>query len=100
MNINIPNEGGILVAYGSTPHHVCLGDSYGSRWTIHLVTALKQSTSSDDVCHVLTNANKLMRMEAERDSEENERRVEFQTAEHISSLADFVCFKKEAPPKN
>lgn len=100
LNINIPNEGGILVAYGSTPHHVCLGDSYGSRWTIHLVTALKESTISDDVCHILTNANKLMRMEAERDYRENEQRIEFQTAEHISSLAEFVCFKKEAPPKN
>ena len=97
-NWMIPKEGSMLVAYASTPHHVSYEGSggFGSLWTGYLIQVLNNSNDSDDVCHVLTKANILMREEAERKSHETNDTVEFQTAEFTSNLAEFVCFKKEA----
>lgn len=97
-NWRIPKEGSMLVAYASTQHHVSYEDSkgFGSRWTRYLIQALDDSNESDDVCHVLTSANILMRKEAEEKSQETKNTVVFQTAEFTSNLAEFVCFKNEA----
>ena len=98
-NWKIPKEGSILVAYASTPYHVSYKSStgYGSRWTTHLVQALNESKENDDVCHVLTSANILMKKRAEMDvNEKGYASIEFQTAEFTSNLAEFVRFKEEA----
>lgn len=94
----IPKEGGTLVAYSSTPYHVSLENSsgHGSRWTTNLVQALKDSKEDDDVCHVLTSANILMKKRAESNGEKAGASIEFQTAEFTSNLAEFVRFKEEA----
>ena len=84
----VPKEGNMLVAYASTQHHVSYGGPGGSRWTNCLVKALKESKESDDVCRILTTANIMMRKEPNQHC--------FQTAEFISNLADYVCFKQEA----
>ena len=94
----IPKEGGMLVAYASTPDHVAYADSsgLGSRWTNCLIQALENSKESDDVCRVLTNANILMR---EKTESTNSDRKMFQTAEFTCSLTEFVCFKQEIKKK-
>ena len=81
----IPREGGVLVAYASTPYHVAYVDSSGSRWTNCLVRALKES--KDNVCRVLTDANILLGKQPNS---------ECQTAEYINNLRQFVYFKQEA----
>ena len=85
----VPKEGNTLVAFASTQYHVSYGDNTGSRWTNCLVKAIKESKESDDVCRILTTANIMMRK-----AEPHQKF--FQTAEFISSLADYVCFKQEA----
>ena len=84
----IPNEGNMLIAYASTRYYVAHESSSGGQWTNCLVKALRDSKESDDVLHILTEANMMMRKEP------NHRY--FQTAEFISSLVDHVHFKKEA----
>ena len=84
----IPKEGGMVIAYSSTPCHPSYGIPDGSRWTNCLVKALKESKRSDDVNQILTKANILMR---------NQPNYKYcQTAEFTCNLADFVCFKQEA----
>ena len=97
--ISIPKEGGMLFAYASTPDHVAYGNSSGSRWTNCLVQALEKSKDDDDALHVLTSANILMRKEVEKKDQTPGAAVEFQTAEYISTLAEFVYFKQEAVKK-
>ena len=85
----VSKDGNMLIAYASTRYHVSYGDhSAGSQWTNCLVRALSESKESDDVLHILTEVNLMMRKEP------NHRY--FQTAELTSSLADHVYFKKEA----
>ena len=86
----VPKEGGVLIAYASTPYHISYGNASGSRWTNCLVRALKESRDNDDVCRVLTSANILMRKQP---------KGECQTAEYTNTLAEFVYFKQEATKK-
>ena len=83
----IPREGGVLIAYASTPYHVSYGDSSGSRWTNCLVQALEESKDNDDVCRILTTANILMAKQPNS---------ECQTSEYSNTLREFVYFKQEA----
>ena len=88
----VPKEDNMLIAYASTRYHVSYGDpAAGSQWTNCLVRALRKSKESDDVLHILTEVNIMMRKEPDHDY--------FQTAELTSSLADHVYFKKEAIEK-
>ena len=86
----ISKEGNMLIAYASTRYYVAHESSSGAggRWTNCLVKALRDSKESDDVLHILTEANSMM------NKEPNHRY--FQTAEFICSLVDHVYFKKEA----
>ena len=84
----IPKEGNMLIAYASTRYYVAHESSSGGRWTNCLVKALRDSEESDDVLHILTEANIMMNKEPSHRY--------FQTAEFISSLVDHVYFKKEA----
>ena len=84
----VPKEGNMLVAYASTQYYVSYAGPAGSRWTNCLVKALEESKESDDVCRILTTANIMMRKVPNQQC--------FQTAEFISNLADYVCFKQEA----
>ena len=83
----IPQEGGVLVAYASTPYHVAYEGPSGSRWTKCLVQALKESKDNDDVCWVLTRANILM---------SEQPKSKYQTSEYSNTLREFVYFKQEA----
>ena len=94
----IPKEGSMLIAYSSTTNHMSYGSTdSGSGWTNCFIQALKDSKESDDVCYVLTKANKLMKEKNQIESLKMPKEItKFQTAEFSSSLAEFVCFKKEA----
>lgn len=84
----LPKEGGMVIAYASTPYHKAYGCSDGSRWTNCLVKALKESKRSDDVNYILTKTNILMKNEPNYSV--------CQTAEFTNNLKDFVHFKQEA----
>ena len=88
----IPKEGGMLVAYASTPLHKSYGTPSGSRWTNCLVQALEESEEDHDVCKVLIDANKLM----EEHTKQTSGGILFQTSEFTSNLKELVYFKKEA----
>ena len=79
-----PRESSVLVAYCSTQDSSYV-TSTGSRWTNCLVTALRQSKERDDVSHILTCANVMMREQGSHC---------FQS-EFTSSLVDLVCFKQK-----
>ena len=85
----VPKEGNMLIVYASTRHHVSYDGSSGVRWTNCLIKALRDSKESDDVLHILTETNIMISKEPSHHC--------FQTAaEYISTLAEYVNFKKEA----
>ena len=85
----VPTEGNILVAYASTEDYVSYEENDGGRWTNCLIQALDDSDEGDDVCKILTNANKKL-----RESQVARARY-FQSAEFTSNLTTFVYFKRE-----
>ena len=91
----IPKEGGMLVAYASTPLHKSYETPSGSRWTNYLVQALEESEEDHDVFKVLTRANELM----EKHTKPTSGGILFQTSEFTSNLKELVYFKKEATKK-
>ena len=88
----VPKEGNMLIAYSSTRYYKSYGrTSTGSRWTNCFLKAVRESKEEDDVLHILTEANIIMRNEPNKSC--------YQTAEFLCSLADHVYFKKEAKLK-
>ena len=86
----VPTEGNILVAYASTKYHVSYEGNDGGRWTNCLIQALSDSDERDDVCTILTSANKMLRANQLKENPDG-----FQSAEFTSSLTTFVHFKRE-----
>ena len=84
----VPKEGNMLIAYASTRFHVSYESPSGGRWTKCLIKAIRDSKESDDVLHILTEANIMMNKEPNCHC--------FQTAEFTSSLVGHVNFKREA----
>ena len=88
----VPKEGNMLIAYSSTRYYKSYGkNSTGSRWTNCFLNAVRESKEEDDVLHILTEANIMMRNKPNKQC--------YQIGEFLCSLADHVYFKKEAKLK-